>query len=251
MNIALTSALVCGCFIAAVLVGMRIQRRLPHHHLSADTKDTVKLAMGLVATMSALLLGLLITSAKSSYDATRGLVVQMAAKTAFLDRVLVAYGAESTDVRVQFRALVEEAVLGMWPGAEGRPIQLAPNVSAGDAFYEALQQLSPHDDRQRSLKTKATSLAEDLAQIRTLLLVQSAPSISTPLLVVIVSWLVLIFLSFSLLAPSNATATLAMIISACSVAGAVFLILQLDRPFGGIIKIPSAPMVNAMSHLAK
>ncbi len=251
MDITLTAALICACFVAAVLVGMRIRRCLPDHHLSADTKDTVKLAMGLVATMSALLLGLLVTSAKTSYDAARGQVIQMAAKVAFLDRVLVAYGAESADVRAQLSTLVQEAVLSMWPEAASRPVQLAPNTSAGDAFYEALQQLSPRDDRQRSLKTKAASLAEDLAQIRTLLLVQSAPSISTPLLVVVVSWLVLIFLSFSLLAPSNATATLAMIISALSVAGAIFLILQLDRPFGGMIKIPSAPMVNVMSHLAK
>lgn len=251
MTIPLTSALVCACFVAAVLGGMRIRGCLPDHHLGAETKDSVKLAMGLVATMSALLLGLLINSAKSSYDATRGQVVQMAAKVTFLDRVLVAYGPESREVRIQFRALVQEGVGSMWPEAASTPVQLAPNANAGDAFYGALQQLSPRDDLQRSLKTEATTLAEDLAQIRTLLLVQSAPSISTPLLVVVVSWLVLIFFSFSLLAPSNATATLAMIISAFSVAGAIFLMLQLDRPFDGIIKIPSAPLLQALSQLAR
>lgn len=182
MDITLTAALICACFVVAVLSGMRIRRHLPDDHLSADTK---------------------------------------------------------------------EAVLSIWPQAGDKPVQLAFNGSAGDAFYNALQQLSPHDDRQRSLKSKAAALAEELAQMRTLLLVQSAPSISTPLLVVVVTWLVVIFLSFSLLAPPNATATIAMIISAFSVAGAIFLILQLDRPFSSVIAIPSAPVVNAMSQLAK
>jgi len=249
MNTALTAAIVSACLIAAVVIGTWIRRLLPAHHLNADTKDTVKLAMGLVATMSALLLGLLVSSAKGSYDTTRGQVIQMAAKVAFLDRVLAAYGPEAAEARRQFRATVEEGVRRMWPGEANTPAQLTPNAHAGDALYTALQSFSPRDDTQRALKTQAASLAVDLAQLRTLLLAQSISSISKPLLIMVVSWLVVIFLSFSLLAPPNATANLALVVAALSVAGAIFLILELDRPFGGLIQIPSEPMQNALKQM--
>ena len=108
---------------------------------------------------------------------------------------------------------------------------------------------SPRDDTQRALKTQAASLAVDLAQLRTLLLAQSVSSISKPLLIMVVSWLVVIFLSFSLLAPPNATANLALMVAALSVAGAIFLILELDHPFGGLIRISSEPMQNALKQL--
>jgi hypothetical protein len=71
------------------------------------------------------------------------------------------------------------------------------------------------------------------------------------MLVVVVCWLVAIFLSFSLLAPPTPTATLALIVSACSVTGAFFLILELDQPFGGLIRISSAPILNATNQFAK
>ena len=92
MNTTLTALIVFGCLVGAVLIGITIRGLLPEAHLSSETKDAVKVAMGLVATMSALVLGLLVSSAKSSYDIQRTEVIQMAAKVAFLDRVLIAYG---------------------------------------------------------------------------------------------------------------------------------------------------------------
>src|SRR5262249_30256233 len=104
---------------------------------------------------------------------------------------------------------------------------------------------------QRSLKTQAVNLAMDLAQVRTLLVVQSISSISKPMLVVVVAWLIVIFVSFSLLAPSNATANLALAVAALAVAGAIFLILELDRPFGGLIRISNEPLLTALNHPTK
>lgn len=251
MNTTLTAAIVSACLLGAVLLGMRLRRLLPDHHLSADTKDAVKLAMGLIATMAALLLGLLVSSAKGAYDAERTQVIQMAAKIAFFDRVLANYGPESAEIRVQLRAVVEEAVRRMWPEEIGAPPQLTAGNQAGDAVYFAIQQLSPRDDTQRNLKAQAMALAAELGQLRLLLLAQSASSISKPLLIVVVSWLVVIFLGFSLLAPPNATAILALTVSALSVSGAIFLILELDRPFGGLIAISGEPMFKVLSQLAK
>ena len=237
--------------VGAAFLGRRVRRYLPEDHLSADSKDAVKLAMGLVATMTALVLGLLVSSAKGTYDTARSEVIQMAAKVAFLDRVLALYGPEAAEARGELRGVVADAARRIWSTDPGRAAQLAPNQQAGDALYIAVQRLSPHDDAQRTLKGQVTTLMVDLAQLRSLLVAQSIPSISKPMLIILVSWVVVIFFGFSLLAPPNATTTLALVASAFSVAGAIFLILELDQPFGGLIRIPSEPMINVLSHLAK
>ena len=165
---ATVSALAATIFVTVALLGALLLGRwlhdfLPDHHLSADSKDAVKLAMGLVATMTALLLGLLVSSAKSNYDAQRGQVIQMAAKVAFLDRLLSLYGRRD-------EGRPDGAARG---GPDGDPTgvaggrvaarELAPDEQGGDAVYAALQRLVPRDDVQRTLKTQATSLTLELA----------------------------------------------------------------------------------------
>jgi hypothetical protein len=175
----------------------------------------------------------------------------MAAKVAFLDRVLALYGPEAAEARTELRAAIFDAVQRIWPTDRSGPAKLAPNQQAGDALYITVQRLSPHDDAQRTLKAQVATLMVDLGQLRSLLVAQSIPSISKPMLIILVSWLVVIFFGFSLLAPPNATTTLALIASAFSVACAIFLILELDQPFGGLIQIPSEPLTNVLSHLEK
>jgi hypothetical protein len=251
MNIALIATVLFACLVAAALFGRRVHRYLPEDHLSADSRDSVKLAMGLVATMTALVLGLLVSSAKDGYDTKRSEVIQMAAKVTFLDRVLALYGPEAAEARTDLRAAVTDAVWRIWPTDQNGPAQLAPNQQAGDAVYVTIQRLSPHDDTQRALKAQVGTLMVDLGQLRTLLVAQSIPSISKPMLIILVSWLIVIFFGFSLVAPPNATTTLALVASAFSVACAIFLILELDQPFGGLIHIPSEPLINVLNHLAK
>src|SRR5215510_12262162 len=251
MDTTLSAVIVFGCLIAAVLLGRGLRRMLPQEHLSADCRDAIKLAMGLVATMSALVLGLLVSSAKGSYDTERSEVIQMAAKVAFLDRVLTVYGPEAAEARSRFHEAVEQAVMAMWPREASSSAQLSPNAQAGNAVYATIQDLSPHDEAQRKLKEQAISVGIDIGQLRSLLAAQSVPSISTPMLIILVSWLVVIFFGFSVLAPSNFTVILALIVSALAVSGAIFLILELDQPFGGILRISSEPMVNALSQFAK
>ena len=244
-----SGGLLAGLVVVALL-GEAVRRRLPRNHLSPESMDIVKLGMGLVATMTALLLGLLVSSAKGSYDAERTEVLHLAAKTTLLDRTLRLYGPEAADARARIRDMMAEFVKRMWP--ERRGARLDPALEEeGNACYLALEQLEPRSDLQRILKTKATSVAADLGEIRTLLLVRSGSSISTPLLIALACWCMIIFFSFSLVAPPNTTTRLALIASAFSVAGAVFLLLELDRPFEGLVRIPSAPMVNAVSHLEK
>src|SRR4029450_9677107 len=209
MNTTVTALIVFGCLVGAVLVGRILRRILPESHLSADSRDVVKLAMGLVATMAALVLGLLVSSAKGSYDTERSEVIQMASKIAFLGRVLEAYGPEAAGIRTQLRDTVEREMRQMWPGEMRRSTNPAAKIQEANAVYGAIQRLSPQNDTQIALKSQAASFAIDLGQVRSLLAAQSVPSISKAMLIILVLWLVVIFLGFSVLAPPNATALLA------------------------------------------
>jgi hypothetical protein len=252
MNTEIISLVIFGCVVGAVLIGRAVSRRLPEDHRSADTKETVKLAMGLLATMSALLLGLLVASAKSSYDNARSEVIQMAAKVVFLDRVLTGYGPETTDVRALLRNAIEQiARRAMQPPKANARVDPGLDTQVGNALYLEIQRLTPHDETQRNLKAQATTLAVELGQLRTLLVAESISSISKPLLIVVSFWLVVIFLSFSLIAPRNATATFALMVSAVAAATAIFLVLELDRPFSGLLRISNEPVLKVLSQLEK
>src|SRR5262245_42135200 len=251
MNTTLTALIVFGCLIGAALAGRTIRRLLPDHHLATESRDGIKLALGLVSTMSALVLGLLVSSAKSSYDTERSEVIQMAAKVAFLDRVLAVYGPEAAEPRTRFHDAVKEAIKRMWPEEAESSVLLAPNTQTGHAMYAAVQNLSPSDEAQRKRNDQAASLSPYLGQLRSLLQAQSVPCISKPMLIILVSWLLIIFLGFSVLAPTNPTVMFAFIISAVAVSGAIFLILELDQPFGGFLRISSEPMVNTLDQLGK
>jgi hypothetical protein len=251
MITAITAAILFIGLVGVALLGRRVRRYLPQDHLSAESKDAVKLAMGLVATMTALLLGLLISSAKGIYDTVRSEVMQMAAKVAFLDRVLAAYGPEAAGARAQCRDVVADVVARMWPEEGGGSAHVAADGQGGNAFYFAVLGLSPNDDSQRALKTQAATVMVDLAELRSLFQAQALPSVSKPLLMAVASWPVVIFFGFGLLAPPNATTILALVASAFSVACALFLILELDHPLSGLIRIPSEPMINVLNHLAK
>ena len=251
MIITVIAAILFAALVGISLLGGRLARLLPEEQLSADSKDAVKLAMGLIATMTAVLLGLLITSAKGTYDTAQSEVMQMAAKVALLDRVLRLYGPETMDARRAVRDAVAEGVRRTWPAKPSGRVRLDPNEQMGDAVYAAIHGLSPHDETQRTLKTEATTLMSQLAELRSLLQAQAVPSVSKALLIALVSWLVIIFLGFSLVVPANTTSTLALIAGAFSVACAMFLILELDHPFAGVLRIPSDPMTNTLDHLAK
>jgi hypothetical protein len=201
--------------------------------------------------MTAILLGLLISSAKGAFDTARTEVTQMAAKVALLDRVLKLYGPEAMDARRALRDATADGVRRTWPAERTRPVRLDPNQQVGDAVYVAISRLAPQDETQRALKTQAASLMVQLAEFRALVQAQAVSSVSKPLLIALVIWLVVIFFGFSLLAPSNATSTLALVAGAFSVTCAVLIILELDYPFAGMIRVPSEPMINTLANPAK
>jgi hypothetical protein len=226
---------------AASLIGLLVRRYMPSHHLAADTKDAVKLAIGLVTTMTALLLGLLINSTKSAYELQRAEVTQLASKIVVLDRTLARYGAEAQPARTLLHQSVREAISRMWPDTVDGEARLNPTSDA-EAVYHSLALLAPTTEQQTTLKGQAMSLAFEISQVRWLMFEQHHSTISHLMLVTLALWLVIIFSSFGLYAPGNAASVLAFLVASIAVSTAVLLMLELDTPFEGILKIPDTPM---------
>ncbi len=251
MNTITISLLVLVCVFGASLLGMLLRCCLPDHHLSSDTKDSVKLAMGLVATMAALVLGLLIAAAKDKYDREATGVTQMAAKVIFLDRVLAIYGPESKEVRDLLKQSVARVADHMWPGSASKETQLDPSASRAESVYTAIQGLTPKNDMQTTLKSQAQSAAFDIGQMRWQEFEQANSPISMPLLYILTFWLAILFVSFGMFAPSNGTVLIALLMAALAVSGAVFLMMELNTPFSGILQIPRASFDDALGHLGQ
>jgi hypothetical protein len=242
---------VLACVFGGALSGVGLRLILPERHLTSDSKDVIKLAMGLTATMAALVLALLISAAKSSYDAQRNEVTQLAANVVLLDRVLAHYGPETKEARDLLGHTAAGMVDRIW--TEDRSQAAAGGVTAagGEAFFDKIQELSPKDDVQRSLLAQALKMSIDLGQTRLLLFEQSGRSIPMPFLALLVFWVTIIYVSFGLFAPPNATVIVTLFLCALSISGAILLILELDRPFGGLIEISSVPLRNAVAQLGK
>jgi len=250
MNSTTVSLIVFACVFGGALLGILLHTVLPQHHLGNESKDIVKLGVGLVGTMAALVLGLLVASAKGSYDNQSAELTQMSANIALLDRGLALYGPETKETRALLRGAVVRILDQMWSkdGASSSPMA-AP--SGGEILYEKIQGLSPKNDTQRSIQSQALSIAVDIGKTRWLMYAQQATSVSMPLLVVLVLWLTVIFISFGLFAPFNGTVVSSLLVSALAVSGAIFLILEMYSPYSGLIQISSAPLRAALAHLGQ
>jgi hypothetical protein len=241
-------ALVFGSAILA----MALHSVVPEPHLSTDSKDVVKLGIAVIATMSALVLSLLLASAKGSFDTRSREFTQMSANIILLDRLLAQYGPETKGVRDQLHRSVVDAVDRIGSSKNFQLPMLTPTAATPQTIYSQIRQTSPQDEAQRSLQSEALKTAVELSQTRWLLFEQRAgSSIPVPFLVVLVFWLSIIFASFGLYAPRNATVVATLCVCALSISGAVFLILELDRPFEGFIRISSAPLQNAIAQLGQ
>jgi len=243
------AVIVLACVFGGALAGLYLRNRLPDHHLQEDSKDIVKLGTGVIATMAALVLGLLVSSAKSSFDKMNDELTLVSSKVVQLDRVLVQYGPEAKDVRSVLRQNFQAVVEGL---AAADKVQLLKILTATaedgvEGVQTAVRALVPRNDAQRELRSQALALAEDMSAFRTLLLLQQHDSISVPLLVVVVAWLALIFMGFGLFSPSNGTVIAALFLCALSVSGAIFLILEMDDPLEGMVRISDTPMRSALS----
>ena len=255
---ALTYALITFvCTALASMLGINIRARLPETHLNKESQDVIRLGMGLVATMTALLLGLVTAAAKGSFDSQDVAVKNAAAGIMSLDRLLARYGPETGPSRGLLRRALADRIESMWPPSGARPVDLdlsrPPSTEPApvEQFENQLLALAPQTDTQRWLKTEALKLTEEVVRTRFRLLGSATGAVPKALLGVVIFWLSMTFASFGLSAPRNATVVTVLIISAISVAAAVFLILELDGPFEGLIRISSEPLRFALANLGR
>jgi hypothetical protein len=241
-------ALVFGTALLAIFV----HRFLPAEHLSSDSKDVVKLGIALVATMSALVLSLLVASAKSAFDTRSNQLTQASADMILLDRALARYGSETKEARALLKSSMAETLERFWPAEGTRRITIDPGVSSPtEVLYDKIEALKPQSDQQRSMQSQALTLAADVGRTRLLVFENLGASIPVPFLVVLVFWLCIIFASFGLFAPRNGTVIAVLCVCALSVAGAIFLILELDQSFEGLLQVSSAPLRAALVQLGR
>ena len=240
-----------GLALAGIMLGSVMQRTLVKAHLSPDSKEVVKLSLGIVATLAALVLGLLVASAKTTYSAREGEINQITAYIILLDNLLAKYGEGAQAARASLRQAISPMVDHIWKEAQSEAVQSAPfKASAeGEAFYQQVQELQPTNDLQRGLKQRVVEVALDLAKARLLLFSHLGSSIPFPFLVVLLLWMTILFAGFSLMAPPNTITLASLIVCALSVSAAIFLILGLDQPFSGLMAIESESLMNALPPL--
>lgn len=252
MNPTVVGIVVFGITFSSVLLGMWLRPLLPEHYLHKESQDSIKVGTGLIATMTALVLGLVTASSKSSFDAIDSAVTEAAMHILTLDRVLARYGNETDGVRQQLQQVLRKRVETIW-GRTATPGQADPAASStlveAEDVTEAIRQLSPTSDSQRALQAKAIDLAESLLQSRWVTIAALKTPVPIPFLVVLLFWLAFIFMSFGLLAPRNWLVVAVLFVCAFSVGSAMFLILEMGSPFSGLIRVSEAPLRIAISRL--
>ncbi|MGC2200088.1 MAG: hypothetical protein WA633_08085 [Stellaceae bacterium] len=245
------ASVVFGCSFGAALIGMVVHIKLPDHHLDTDSRDVVKLVVGLIATMSALVLSLLIASANSSYDRQSSELKALSANILLLDRTLKFYGPGAKAARDGLRDAIVQTHDRIWSREGVRPVNLDSRATQNsvNANIEQLLNLSPKTDAERMMQSRAVEESESIAQSRLAMFEQLGSSILWPFLTVLVFWICMLFLGFGLFTRFNATVTVALLVGALSVAGAIFLILELSEPYRGLMRISDEPLRNAMGQI--
>jgi hypothetical protein len=251
MNPTLVGMIVFACTFGGVLLGMWLRTALPEHHLNNESRDTVKLGAGLIATMTALVLGLVTASAKSSFDNVNTAVKQTAVDILTLDRILARYGPETREIRGAMQQVVASRTDMIWPQSSAQPAQVDPLGAAAtvEGLADKIRALTPHDDSQRALQSRAQDLFEALLRARWIMFGGGGTSVPLPFLVVLLFWLTITFASFGLFAPRNAMVIGVLVLCALSVGGAVFLIAEMDGPFDGLLKVSAEPIRYALAHI--
>jgi hypothetical protein len=242
------SAVVFAAVLCGAITGFALRRRLSEQHLAPETKDVVKLGMGMVGTMTALVLGLLVASAKGTFDAQAAGITQLSANAGLLDRNLEHYGPDAAALRQALRQAIRDMLESYWPKDGSLSAANKPPSDLG-TIMEGIQALAPKTDTQRNAQASAIKIAQDMGQTRWTMYAQQGNAVPLPFLGILIFWLAILFLSFSMFSRPNAVVVASLSVSALSMAAAVFLVLELGRPFDGFLRVSAAPLRQALEHL--
>ena len=253
MNPLAIGVVVFVCAFGGASLGMFLGGVLPKHQLNAESKDSIRVAVAMVATLTALVIGLLTASAKTSFDTKNNEFQGLVSRIVLLDRTLEHYGPETKEVRDLLRWQVAEKLNEVWGRATAEQIQTQAIGQGPGAkeIQDKLWALSPQNDEQRWLRSQAVEFTGDIEEARAKLLQQIASSVQWPFLIILIFWLAVIFTSFGLFSPASATTRISLLLCALSAGAAIYLILQMDQPYSGLIKISAAPLRTALEQLGQ
>jgi len=239
------------CVFACAMLGLHVRNLLPQHHLSEDSVSSIKLATGLIATIAALVLGLMISSAKGSFDNVRNDLVHNAVNVISLDRTLAQFGPPAEGLRHTLKKNYGDWVALLETREAIDPSQLDQTriLSGFEAFQLEVASLPSSTLQEQRLIARALTVADAVFSARWMALMHKDGSIPIPLLVVVVCWLAVIFATFGLFAPRNGTVIVFFLLCSLSAAGAIFVILEMDTPLDGIICVSLTPMQDALARL--
>jgi hypothetical protein len=254
------AGLVLALVLASSALGMFLEGRLHETHRRRETTDAIRLIMAIVVTFTALVLGLVTSSVKSSHDLFDARLRGFASDIIELDLRLKEYGETAGAMRAILRTYVAAAIADTWrdeprpPGVYPTfpPTQSYEREQLGAMLFEldnAIRRLEPPDDFHRKLAESIATRMTDMLQQRWLLIVTPQDTVSSTLIILMVFWLVMIFGVFGLTSPRNRVVYAALLMCAVSISSAIYLILDLDKPLSGLITVSSAPMRNALRHI--
>jgi hypothetical protein len=237
-------------FGGAVL-GLSAARALPEHHFSAETRTAVSVSVAIVGTLSALVIGLMISTASNSFSARSGEVTEISVDLIRMERLLRRYGPEAGDARAKLGTYATAKAQELFPAA-GKPSQTGEaTVGMLETLQDAILSLAPTDEMHRWLRTEALTLSDELSRARWLLVQQAGSSFPLPFLILLIFWLTIVFASIGLFAPRNGTAIAALCLCSMAVSGGITMILELDSSFSGLVRISDEPMRHALAQIVQ
>jgi hypothetical protein len=240
-----------GFMFGGSLLGMALRAALPNDHLKDDSRDVMKLATGMIGTMAALVLGLLVASGKGSYDAQSAELTQISANIVLLDRMLAVYGPDANTARETLRKSANGVLERTFGQSVDGSSRLDPGVPPSNNIYVQIQSLPVSTDLQRSIQSHALNVALNLGQTRYLMYEQATTPVSKVLLGTLICWLTITFVIWGALGKANPTLIGTLLVSAFSAATAIMLILELYSPYEGLIRVSDAPLRAALAHLGQ
>ena len=251
-TIALFGLIAFAVVFGGGLLGLLLGRLLPEHYQNDATQRIVQTATGMVSLIAALVLGLLVATAKNKFDTTNQETEEFAAKLMLINRELVNFGPEANDARALLRKYVIAKIAADWPAeAEQKPEPDAlPPWKLLENFQYSLSGLKPNTEAQHSEATAASEAAADLEKATWLQAAQASAHVKHPFIVILILWLFVLFMSFGLFAPRNGLVVAALLVGALAISGAVLLIVDMDSPYEGILVVSPQPMQQALAQIS-
>ncbi len=253
MSSILIGLMVLACTFGASMLAIQIRRLLPAQHMESDSKEVLKLVVGLTSTLTALVLGLLISSAYSAYQLQRVEIQDLGTRFFEIDRILAELGPDTAKQRQQLHQILVAINDNIWPapGTDSLPASRAAVQLQGEGLFGSIAALPVNSNMQRLGQARATQLLEQMSGIWHTLLVQKGGSLAAPILWVLACWLVILFFGFGLFTDFNPTVATALFVGAAAVSAAIFLIVDLNQPYSGFLQLPRGALTTALAQMGR